>query len=85
MLVPDCAMKRRKNRRIKKSNRELLRPEYDFSGGVRGVTAARYAEGATTVNEVWDRQFEGDVKAGKFDRLAERALRAHSSGKSTKL
>ncbi len=35
--------------------------------------------------EVWDRQFEADVKAGKLDALAEKALRAHTSGQSTKL
>ena len=33
----------------------------------------------------WDRQFEEDVKAGKLDRLAERALRDHAEGRSTKL
>jgi len=33
----------------------------------------------------WDRQFEADVKAGKLDRLAERALRDHAAGRSTKL
>jgi len=26
-----------------------MRPEYDFSGAVRGVTAARYAEGTNAV------------------------------------
>ncbi len=35
--------------------------------------------------EVWDRQFEADVKAGKLDALAERALRDHAAGRSTKL
>ena len=35
--------------------------------------------------EAWDRQFEADVKAGKLDALAERALRDHAAGKSTKL
>ena len=35
--------------------------------------------------EAWDRQFEADVKAGKLDRLAERALRDHAAGRSTKL
>jgi len=29
-----------------KSERDTMRPEYDFSSGVRGVTAARYAQGA---------------------------------------
>ena len=35
--------------------------------------------------EAWDRQLEADVKAGKLDALAERALRDHAAGKSTKL
>ena len=35
--------------------------------------------------EAWDRQFEADVEAGKLDALAERALRDHEAGKSTKL
>ena len=35
--------------------------------------------------EAWDRQFEADVTAGKLDALAERALRDHAAGKSTKL
>jgi hypothetical protein len=28
---------------------DTMRPEYDFSKGVRGVTAARYAEGTNVV------------------------------------
>lgn len=35
--------------------------------------------------ETWDRQFEADVKTGKLDVLAEKALRAHNAGQSTKL
>ncbi len=35
--------------------------------------------------EVWDSQFEADVKAGKLDKLAERARRDHAEGRSTKL
>ncbi len=35
--------------------------------------------------EVWDRQFEADVKAGKLDALAENALRDHVAGRSTKV
>ncbi len=34
--------------------------------------------------EVWDRQLEQDVAAGKLDTLAEKALRDHAAGKSTK-
>jgi hypothetical protein len=35
--------------------------------------------------QIWDRQFEADVKAGKLDALAEKALRDHAAGKSTEL
>jgi hypothetical protein len=35
--------------------------------------------------QIWDRQFEADVRAGKLDRLAEDALREHEAGRSTKL
>lgn len=35
--------------------------------------------------EAWDRQFASDVKAGKLDALAEKALRAHAAGRSTRL
>lgn len=30
-------------------DRDTMRPEYDFSAGVRGVTARRYAEGSNVV------------------------------------
>ena len=35
--------------------------------------------------ETWDRQLEADVKAGKLNAMADRAICAHSSGQSTKL
>lgn len=35
--------------------------------------------------DLWDRQFELDVKSGKLDALAEKALRAHAAGLSTEL
>ena len=35
--------------------------------------------------EIWDRQFESDVRTGKLDSLAERALREHASGRSIEL
>ena len=35
--------------------------------------------------QAWDRQFEADVIAGKLDALAERALRAHAAGETTRL
>jgi hypothetical protein len=35
--------------------------------------------------EAWDRQFERDVAAGRLDDMAERALKDHAAGRSTKL
>jgi hypothetical protein len=35
--------------------------------------------------ELWDAQFERDVKTGKLDQLAERALHDHNAGKSREL
>jgi len=35
--------------------------------------------------EAWDGQFEADVRSGKLDELAERALRDHNAGRSTDL
>jgi hypothetical protein len=34
------------NRRNPKRDRDTMRPEYDFSNAQRGITAARYAQGA---------------------------------------
>jgi len=31
------------------ADRDTMRPEYDFSKAVRGVTAARYAQGANVI------------------------------------
>jgi hypothetical protein len=42
-------MKRRARGRNGTPDRDTLRPEYDFSRAVRGVTATRYAEGANVV------------------------------------
>jgi len=33
----------------------------------------------------WDRQFERDVQNGRLDDLAEKALRDHAAGKTTRL
>ena len=35
--------------------------------------------------EVWERQLEQDVTAGKLDVLAEKALRDHAAGKSFRI
>lgn len=42
-------MKKKRNRRSSPSERDTMRRKYDFSGAKRGVTAARYAEGANVV------------------------------------
>ena len=42
-------MKRKARGRAAAADRDTLRPEYDFSRAVRGVTAARYGEGANVV------------------------------------
>lgn len=39
-------MKRKASQRSLSAERDTMRPEYDFSKAVRGVTAARYAAGA---------------------------------------
>lgn len=39
-------MKKKASRRSRKDERDTVRPEYGFSAAVRGVTAARYAQGA---------------------------------------
>jgi hypothetical protein len=41
-------MKKKTSRLSPKSERDTMRPEYDFSAGIRGATAARYGEGAHT-------------------------------------
>jgi hypothetical protein len=35
--------------------------------------------------DTWDQEFEADVKGGKLDAMAERALRDHNAGRSTRL
>ena len=42
-------MKKKVSRHERDSDRDTMRSEYDFSKGVRGVTAARYAQGTNIV------------------------------------
>ena len=42
-------MKKKASRRTPDSERNTMRPEYDFSKGVRGKHAARYAQGTNVV------------------------------------
>ena len=38
-------MKKKVSRRSRNSYPDTMRPEYDFSSAIRGITAARYAQG----------------------------------------
>jgi hypothetical protein len=42
-------MKKAKRKTVREADRDTMRPEYDFSKGVRGVTAARYREGTNII------------------------------------
>ena len=53
MPKPDASAKTMKKAKAKQkpvdADRDTMRPEYDFSKGVRGVTAARYREGTNVI------------------------------------
>jgi hypothetical protein len=36
-------------------------------------------------SELWDRQIEADVRAGKLDQIAEAALKSHLKGESSEV
>jgi hypothetical protein len=61
----------------------------DIQGQIRGLSSeelrALRVWFAEYDAELWDRQFEADVPAGRLERLAVRALRDHEAGLSTKL
>lgn len=42
-------MKKKSSKKRPSSDSDTMREEYDFSGGVRGVTAARYRQGSNIV------------------------------------
>ncbi len=43
-------MKKAKGKQqVRETDQDTMRPEYDFSKGVRGVTAARYREGTNII------------------------------------
>lgn len=42
-------MKRKPSRRRRPTDVDTMRREYDFSGGLRGVTSARYRQGSNLV------------------------------------
>jgi hypothetical protein len=48
--VKDNNMKKSRNKaQTQERDEDTMRPEYDFSKAVRGVTAARYAQGTNVV------------------------------------
>ncbi len=61
----------------------------DVANQVKQLSAQELAEFRRWFAEfdaqAWDDQFESDVKAGKLDELAQRALRDHDAGRSTRL
>jgi hypothetical protein len=61
----------------RRSGSDEMRPEYDFSGGVRGKYAKRYAEGTNLI------LLEPDLAAEFPDsRSVSRALRAYLKSRS---
>jgi hypothetical protein len=62
---------------------------HDLENAVTGLTPEELerfrAWFASFDADAWDRQFEEDVKNGKLDALADKALRAHQAGMTTEL
>jgi len=54
-------MKKLSRKTRSRGNRDDLRAEYDFSGGVRGKHAARYAEGTNVFRTRGDQPHHVDV------------------------
>jgi hypothetical protein len=65
----------RKVEEIERQIRDL--PPDEFSELCRWIAAQEA--------EVWDAQIDADVRAGRLDALAEKALAAHAAGQSTRL
>ena len=66
-------MKKKTSRLSPKSESDTMRPEYDFSAGVRGATAARCAQGANIAvidPEVLDVFPDGDAVTRTLRALA---------------
>ncbi len=61
----------------------------DIKAAVRQLSLAKLGEFREWLEEMqadlWDQQFEGDVKAGKLDRLADKWRADHRAGQSTAL
>ena len=58
----------------------------DHVRGLRPEESAAFREWFAAFDaEAWDRQFEADAISGRLDDIAERALRDHAVGRSTRL
>ena len=75
--------KNKKKARAQGSGEDTMRPEYDFSEAVRGVTAARYAEGTNVVlldpdlPEIFPDTRAVNEALRTIARLTRRSLRQH--------
>ncbi len=69
--------KRTKAKRVE--DKDTMRPEYDFSGGVRGKHAAKYAEGTNVVVLQPDvaREFQTAEQVNETLRAVARMLQQH--------
>jgi hypothetical protein len=61
--------------RWRPADRDTMRPEYVFSGGVRGVTAKRYAQGTNAV--IIDADLLDVLRLPLLIRLTKRASQSH--------
>lgn len=78
-------MKRRANRKSSE-NADTMRPEYDFSQGVRGKHAAKYAEGTNVVVLEPDvaREFKTAEQVNETLRAVSKLLQQRRKRKSRK-
>ena len=73
-------------RRRSPENEDTMRPEYDFSKGVRGKHAAKYAEGTNVVVLEPDvaREFRTTEQVNETLRAVSNLLQQHRKRKSRK-
>ena len=80
-------MKKQNRRKPTADNNETMRPEYDFSKGVRGKHAAKYAEGTNVVVLEPDvaREFRTTEQVNETLRAVSKLLQQHRkrSGRKT--
>ena len=70
---------KKQSRRRQSGAKDTIRPEYDFSEGVRGKHAAKYAEGTNVVVLEPDvaREFRTTEEVNETLRAVSRMLRQH--------